>query len=158
MDLHIRELWKSSRWWLLLYKTNDVPCLPLTAFLVSRVQSEMALCVYLHVHPCCQGTSKPDTSYRCKTGMALPEGRPPWLVYVPPELITHFLCLRIERKFISVLLAFWMWKHFLLLAKVFCKPQYSCKPCMLLNSQTIATTFIKTVLWQGKTLYDESWG
>lgn len=86
----------------------------------------------------------------CKMGMALPEGRPTCLVCVPPELTTFFLCLRIERKFISVLLAFWTWKRFLL-AMVFCKPQYSCKFCTLLSSKTTATAFMITrgqnIIW-----------
>ncbi|XP_030351618.1 ferric-chelate reductase 1 isoform X5 [Strigops habroptila] len=41
-------------------------------------------------------------------GLALPEGRHTCLVCIPLELITCFLCLRMERRFISVLLAFWM--------------------------------------------------
>lgn len=84
----------------------------------------------------------------CKMGMAHPEGRPIFLVCVPPELITHFLCLRTERKFLSVFLAFWMWKCFLLLAEVFCKPQYSCKPCMLLEQQNNCHSFYEnSAVW-----------
>lgn len=88
----------------------------------------------------------------CKMGMALPEGRPTCLVCFPPELITRFFCLRTERKFVSVLLAFWMWKCFLLLAEVFCKPQYSCKPCMLLEQQNNCHSFYENSIVVGQNI------
>lgn len=130
-------------WLLFKYQEFSLKCLCVFIFMAIRAVRELHNLILLIKY--------------CKMGMALPGGRPTCLVYVPPELITFFLCLRIERKFISVLLAFWTLKHFLLLAKAFCKPQYSYKLFMLLSSKTTATAFMKTLLWQGKTLYDESW-
>lgn len=56
------------------------------------------------------------------------------LVYVPLELITRYLRLRIGKKFISVLRAFGTCKRLCLLAEAFCEQWYNYKTFMLLRN------------------------
>lgn len=154
VDFHVWELWKSSCWWLLLCKI--IMCLVFIWLLFRcREFSLKWLCVFLifmSIHAVRELHNLIHLITCCKMGMALPEGRPTCLVCVAPELITHFLCLRTEIKSLSVLLAFWMWKRFLLFAKVFCKPQYSCKPCMLLEQQNNCHRFYENSIVVGQNI------
>lgn len=160
LGFHVWELWKISCWWLLLF--NIMMCL-VFLWLLFRYQefSLKCLCVFL-IFMSIRAVRELHNLILlitcCKMGMALPEGRSTCLVYVPLELITHFFCLRTERKFISVLLAFWLWKRLLLLAKVSVNHSTAVSAACYWSSKTVATDFMKTVLWWGKTLCDESWG
>lgn len=153
------ELQKSSCWWLLWCK---IMMSLVFIWLLFRYQEFslkwLYVFIFMSIHAVRELHNLIHLITYCKMGMALPEGRPTCLVYVPPELITHFLCLRTERTFLSVPWPFGCGNA------VFCWPRCSvnhstaASPACYWSSKTIAAAFMKTVLWWGKTLYDDSWG
>lgn len=152
------ELQKSSCWWLLwckimmslvfiwlLFRYQEFSLKWLYVFIFMSMLSGNFITWYI-------------LSLTAKWAWPFQKADPTCLVYVPPELITHFLCLRTERTFLSVPWPFGCGNA------VFCWPRCSvnhstaASPACYWSSKTIAAAFMITVLWWGKTLYDDSWG